>query len=190
MRIRKYLLFLLSFICSHTGIEALGQETRRTTDPSSYYCEDLIITTDRQIYITGEKVHVKVDVTACQTGKSAGLSKVVYLDPVNQIKMKVEWTSGSSSFVLSDTLSSGNYLIRAYTAWMQNFPEDLFAYRVISVINPFKDLNSIAASATEQLPEESLFHQESEKPPLNLSAGDAIEIKANLNKNIYATRDS
>ena len=196
MRIRKYLLFFLSFICSHTGIEVLGQETRRPPDPSAYYCEDLMITTDRQIFITGEKVNLKLYVTACQSGKSAGLSKVAYLElinpsnnPVIQIKMKIEGTSGFSSFILSDTLSSGNYLIRAYTAWIRNYPEDLFAYRVISVINPFKDLNKITTSATIPVPELNPFHPDSEKSPPNLSAGDAIKIKTHLDKDIYGTRE-
>ena len=152
------------------------------------------MTTDRQIYITGEKVHVKVYVTDGQTGNYSGLSKVAYLEllnssdnPLNQIKMKIERTSGSSSFVLSDTISSGSYLIRAYTAWMQNFPEDLFAYRMITVINPFKELKNITASQKDLVTEDNPVTRESAIS--NISDGNTSGIKTGLNKINYGIRE-
>src|SRR5665647_2581435 len=102
-----------------------------TVDPSDNYREKLFITTDREIYITGEQIRVKVyemDELSCLP---VGFSKIVYLEmlnagnyPVRQAKIRVEGTSGSAVFRLSDTLSTGNYLIRAYPGWMMNFPED------------------------------------------------------------------
>ncbi len=85
-------------------------------------------------------------------------SKIVYLEmlnagnnPVRQARIRVEGTSGSAVFRLSDTLSSGNYLLRAYTSWMENFPENHFSYTTITVINPLKDLNDLVTQIPGQV---------------------------------------
>ena len=160
------------------------------------YREKLILNSDREIYVAGEQVLLKIFKMDGTTSAPVNLSKVVYLEllddlnnPVTRIKTRVDGTSGSAAIRLPDTLSSANYLIRAYTAWMRNFPEYLFANKMISVINPFKDLTKITAPSPDYIPEESLYRPESEKSPLNLSAGDAIEIKTGLNKDIYGTRE-
>jgi hypothetical protein len=75
---------------------------------------------------------------------------VVYLElldknnfPLRQLKIKTENSSGSSVFVVPDNISSGNYVIRAYTNWMKNFSTDLFFYKTISVINPFESIDHL-----------------------------------------------
>jgi hypothetical protein len=63
--------------------------------------------------------------------------------PLRQLKVKIESSSGSSGFVLPDNISSGNYIIRAYTNWMKNFSTDQFFYKTISVINPFESIDHL-----------------------------------------------
>lgn len=63
--------------------------------------------------------------------------------PLKQLKIKTDNSSGSSSFILPDNISSGNYIIRAYTNWMQNFPTSQFFYKTISVINPFENIDHL-----------------------------------------------
>ncbi len=82
--------------------------------------------------------------------KPDNFSKVVYIEllnqagyPVHQLKLHVPDKSGSAGFTLSDTLSSGNYLLRTYTSWMKNYPAEDFAFRTISIINPFRSVESI-----------------------------------------------
>lgn len=112
------------------------------------YQEKVYVRTDRDIYITGEEIWIKVYKMDALTGKPSDFSKVVYLElldssnnPVKQIKIPVNGTSGSSVFRISDTISSGNYLVRAYTRWMLNYSEDLFFYKTITIINPFKGID-------------------------------------------------
>src|SRR5664279_3777504 len=112
--------------------------------------EELCIRTDRDIYIAGEQVWVKIYEISGLTQSPSNISKVVYLElldknnfPLKQLKIKTDNSSGSSVFILPDNLSSGNYLIRAYTSWMQNFSADHFSYSTISVINPFESIDHL-----------------------------------------------
>ncbi len=112
--------------------------------------EELFVRTDRDIYTTGEQVWFKVYMLNGLTHTPSDLSKVVYLEmldknnfPLKQIKVKTDNSSGSSSFILPDNISSGNYIIRAYTSWMKNFPADQFFYKTISVINPFESIDHL-----------------------------------------------
>lgn len=108
--------------------------------------EKLFITTDRDIYIAGEEMWFKVFKVNAVTGKPDDMSKVIYMElldrnnfPLNQLKIRTDSCSGSSRLIIPSNVSTGNYLIRAYTLFMLNWPAELFAYREISVINPFED---------------------------------------------------
>jgi MG2 domain len=112
--------------------------------------EEVFVRTDRDIYITGEQVWLKVYTLNGLTQTPCDLSKVVYLEvldknnfPLKQLKIKTENSTGSSSFMLPDNISSGNYLVRAYTNWMKNFSTDQFFYKTIAVINPFESIDHI-----------------------------------------------
>jgi len=79
------------------------------------YTENLDVRTDRDIYISGEQIWLKIYKLSGLTGCPDNLSKIVYVElldtqfnPLNQIKVMVEGTSGSAFIRLSDTLTSGN----------------------------------------------------------------------------------
>jgi len=142
-------LIFLSFICnqqlySQQLIDKAGESEIQN------FKEELFVRADRDLYITGEKVWLKVYTLNGLTHSPYDLSKVVYLElldknnfPLKQIKIKTDNASGSSNFVLPDNISSGNYILRAYTNWMKNFPTDQFFYKTISVINPFESINHL-----------------------------------------------
>jgi hypothetical protein len=112
--------------------------------------EVLFVRTDRDIYISGEQVWFKVYTLNGLTNTPCNISKVVYLElldknnfPLRQLKVKTDNNSGSSSFILPENISSGNYIIRAYTNWMKNFSTDQFFYITVSVINPFESIDHL-----------------------------------------------
>jgi hypothetical protein len=112
--------------------------------------EELFVRTDRDVYIAGEEVWFKVYTLNGLIHIPCDISKVVYLEmldknnfPLRQLKVKTDNSTGSSSFILPDNISSGNYLIRAYTNWMKNFSTDQFFYKTISVINPFESIDHL-----------------------------------------------
>ena len=131
------------------------------------FSEELYIKTDRDIYIAGEKVWIKVYKLNGLTHTPSDISKVVLIDflgidnnPVRQLKLLVDGNSAGTGLILPDTLSTGNYIIRSYTNWMRNFSPRLFSYKKISVINPFKNISSIKLPPRENIPDTVLFFPE------------------------------
>jgi len=129
-----------------------------TNNEKVLYKERLILNTDRSLYITGEKVWLKIITLNSLTNTPSGNSKVVYVEfldrnnfPLRQLKVKVENHSGSSVFSIPENLSSGNYVIRAYSNWMQNWPSDQFCHKTISVVNPFGSFESLALQSPSSL---------------------------------------
>lgn len=131
-------------LLSQQSADTTGKFDRRN------FKEELFVRTDRDIYIAGEKVWLKVYKLGGLTHTPENISKVVYIElldknkfPLKQLKVKVDNSSGSSDFALPDNINSGNYIIRAYTSWMQNFSSDHFFYTSISVINPFESIDHL-----------------------------------------------
>lgn len=137
-------------------------------DDKKKFNEELFVQTDRDIYIAGENVFLKIFKLNGITGTPGNVSKVVYVDlldffnnPVVQLKIDVNVSSGSGEFRLPDTLRTGNYLIRSCTSWMRNFSSDLFSYKRISVINPFENINKIKIPIPGLQPDSVAFYPES-----------------------------
>jgi hypothetical protein len=163
-RYHGLVLLLLIFSCNQSYSQTRDQEVVKPSEKS--YCEELYVKTDRDLYISGEKVWLKIYKLKSLTLTPEKVSKIVYIElldadnnPVNQLKAAIDGFSGSAEFKLPDTLRTGNYFIRSYTNWMQNFSEDLFSYRRISVINPFK-INDIKIPAAHQGADTVIFFPE------------------------------
>jgi hypothetical protein len=164
------------------------------------YTENLDVRTDRDIYISGEQIWLKIYKLSGLTGCPDNLSKIVYVElldtqfnPLNQIKVMVEGTSGSAYLRLSDTLTSGNYLIRAYTKWMLNSTADRDVYKPIFIINPFKKVFNLLSSSYDPNQENGNFpltenhgsvNSHAEKDPDN-----QINIKINPMQGLYGQRE-
>ncbi len=140
-------LFFLVILMIFAGRQLFAQVTPRTSEKedAGYFTESLYLKTDRDIYVSGEQAWFKIYKLNGSTNKPCDLSKVVYIEllnqsnnPVSQLKICTDGTSGSSYFTIPGNLATGNYLIRAYTNWMKNFTGERFCYGVISVINPFR----------------------------------------------------
>lgn len=164
------------------------------------YREHILISTDRDIYITGEQVWFKIYMTDALTNTFSDLSRIIYIEllddsdiPVVQLKIDTDKGSGFSRFRLPDGLASGNYILRAYTAWMQNFSPDQFSYKTISVINPFKDIDRLIISPPIRAVDTSLFP--GGKGPMVMESLIGMEVKPSIiiravpDKNNYGTRE-
>ncbi len=151
-----------SFAQSADEISALVRNTA--------YGEELQVRTDRELYIAGEKVLLNLFCFTRLTRENPGISMVAYIslldnvnNPVLQIKIRINGLTGSGSFTLPDSLSSGNYYLAACTHWMRNFSPELFSYRCISVINPFRNTGSIEMPLREPEADTVFFYPESGK---------------------------
>lgn len=107
--------------------------------------EKIYLHNDKDIYLAGEICWFKIYNVDGIFHKPLGLSKVVYvevLDKNNNAVLKamvsMKEGSGNGSMFLPYSLSSGNYILRAYTNWMKNFSPDYYYEKKLTIINSRK----------------------------------------------------
>lgn len=111
-----------------------------------YPREEIYLHTDRENYIAGENIWFEAYLIDRQSLKLTNESRIAYIEvlnaenrPVAERRISLENGSGPGQLTLPDTLSQGNYTIRAYTNWMKNFlPSNCF----MKEINVYNALNS------------------------------------------------
>lgn len=104
------------------------------------YREKVILSTDRNVYITGENIHLNAFVTSIPKEL---VSEIVYVELITpngkQIKgAKYRITPfGASGYIkIPNNIYSGNYYIRAYTKFMRNNGPSSYDYHRIKIIHP------------------------------------------------------
>ncbi len=95
--------------------------------------EKIFAHTDKDFYLAGEICWFKLYDVSADSLKPLNLSNVAYVEvlnanqkPVLQATVALNNGSGNGSFYLTSSLTSGNYIFRAYTNWMKNFSADLY----------------------------------------------------------------
>ncbi len=145
MTILKCLKFLfLGFaVFSIQSISISQEKVPMVLDNS--YSENLILNTDRELYIAGEKIWFKANCFDNETDAETILSKIIYLELYDYktktvTKGKFRIINGVASGFLSipENLISGNYYLRAYTQFLRNYSSYLYPSSLISIINPEK----------------------------------------------------
>ncbi len=97
---------------------------------------------DRNIYIVGEKIHIKL-FRAKDNSTEYQLQSYIYCDLIGQdgnlvqsIKVKMRNGTKNTQILIPDYIKSGNYIIRAYSREMRNQPSN-FSFLSIKIINPY-----------------------------------------------------
>ena len=107
--------------------------------------EEIYLHTDRDEYIAGEYIWTNCYLFERKNLKPSKRSKIAYIEllnfenrPVVQKRFLINNGSGPGQLQLPDTLSTGNYTLRAYTNWMKNFlPNNCFV-KEIKVYNALR----------------------------------------------------
>jgi len=108
----------------------------------SFQRERVYLQTDKQLYISGELLWMKL-YTTDEKGKLTSFSKIGYVEllsdsiPEVQVKLDITRGTGVGCIELSPMLSTGYYRLVAYTRNMQNEKDDVFFEKTISIINPY-----------------------------------------------------
>lgn len=96
--------------------------------PDNALRERIYLQTDKQVYLYGELVWMKL-ITTDHNGVPVRFSKIGYVElldaSTSQVQAKIEIPDGvgGGSIVLPSVLPSGNYRLVAYTRYMRNeFP--------------------------------------------------------------------
>ncbi len=95
---------------------------------------------DNTGYFKGEHIWYKAYVVRADNGRPTDISRVLYVEMVNQSgdvvetqKLRIENGEAHGDFLLNDILNSGFYEIRAYTRYMANWGSDCVFSRVFPV---------------------------------------------------------
>lgn len=111
---------------------------------------------DKPYYAVGDDIWFKAYILNTKTGLPSNISSILYVDLINEktqlIKqLKLRLISGITwaDFKLPDTLSEGNYRIRAYTQWMRNADEDFFFDKSIKIGNSWA--NNVFTSTSHKI---------------------------------------
>ncbi len=111
-----------------------------------HYQERLFVHTDKTFYVAGEEVWMKFYVTDALLHKPSGISKLVYLEIINNKKQSVLHAKiqlaggfGDGNIKLPESVLSGNYTLRAYTQWMRNEGPDAFFEQAITIVNTINE---------------------------------------------------
>ncbi len=117
--------------------------------------EKIFVHTDKNTYLPGEIVWFKVFCVDGNDHKPLNLSKVVYVEildnnqsPVTQAKIAIKNGIGDGSLYVPVSIANGKYKFRAYTSWMKNFSPDYYFEKVITLVNPLRSPDSNPAKET------------------------------------------
>jgi hypothetical protein len=107
--------------------------------------EKIFVHTDKTVYLPGEILWFKVYCLDGNDHKPLNLSKIVYVDvldnnqnPITQSKVEMKNGLGDGSIYIPVTVINGNYKFRAYTSWMKNFSPEFYFEKNLTFINPLK----------------------------------------------------
>ena len=135
-----------TLLLEQTGItndKILKNLIRQTDESKIHLGQKVYLHLDKSLYYSGEDLWFKaylVDQAFHQLDHRSDALNVELISPsgilIKKINITLEKGIGYGDISLIDSLSSGNYIIRSYTNWMQNFDEDFFFTRTIKIYNP------------------------------------------------------
>jgi TonB-dependent SusC/RagA subfamily outer membrane receptor len=121
---------------------------------TAYPKEKVYVQTDKPYYTVGETIWLKGFLFDGPSHLADSVSKVLYVD-LMQIEsqkvvvhriLKAENGYATGDIALGDSLASGAYLLRAYTGWMRNFPEEYFFSKPLTLLRT--DVGPVQAMTT------------------------------------------
>ncbi|TCC90162.1 hypothetical protein EZ428_12815 [Pedobacter frigiditerrae] len=140
---RITVVFLLMYVHSSIKAQVLEKvQNAFTTYQKNVFQEKMFIHTDKEQYLAGEVLWLKIYIVDANQHQPADLSKVAYIElldqlnqPVKQLKISLKNGSGNGAVELPKTLKNGSYRLRGYTNWMKNFDVALFFEKKITLLN-------------------------------------------------------
>jgi len=103
----------------------------------------IYVSHDKPAYVAGERIWLSTFLVDGTLHKLNVLSQTVYAElldshgeVIDRIMLNAPWGVGSGSIQLPDSLSAGNYVLRAYINFMRNQDPDYFFHKTIPVITP------------------------------------------------------
>jgi len=124
--------------------------------------EKVYLHLDKPYYAIGDDIWFKAYTINAKTGLPSTISGLLYVELVNekdsvtkQLKLPMRAGITWGDFKLTDTLSEGNYRIRAYTQWMRNAGPEFYFDKTIKIGNAwankvFTKSNNVVSTENNQ----------------------------------------
>ena len=147
----KRIITLITCILTILNIDAQQQEYIR-------------LTTDKECYLAGEDIWLKVCVSD-KDNQPSDISKVAYIeisDPQQvyaQAKIDLTHGMGNGRIRLPRTMHSGAFQLTAYTRYMRNWGEKAFQRQIIAVVNTLQTAEDDRMEWTDSLPKSAAAPQ-------------------------------
>ncbi|TCC93397.1 TonB-dependent receptor [Pedobacter frigiditerrae] len=137
------LLSILSFSAFITDDDPITALLKKLDEFSSKYAQEKVyLHLDKPYYAIGDNIWFKAYIINSKTSAPSTLSKILYVELINekdsikkQLKLPMESGITAGDFKLTDSLSEGNYRIRAYTQYMRNAGPEFFYDKTIKIGN-------------------------------------------------------
>ena len=132
--------------------------------------EQITVHTDRDLYLTGEKIWFKANCFVSEGEIEHNLSNVLYIELYNRnreyiVKRKFNISEGNTYGSIDIPLEfvSGNYFLRAYTQYLKNYQSEYYFTSLLTIIDPRIPLpethNGIHKSQVEIIPQGGMLHE-------------------------------
>jgi len=157
------LLSVISTSCvwaQDTDLSNFVKKLEETTSKNAQ--EKVYLHLDKPYYAIGDDIWFKAYTVNAKTGLPSAISGLLYVELINEKdsvtkQLKLPMRSGITwgDFKLVDSLSEGNYRIRAYTQWMRNAGPEFFFDKTIKIGNSwankvFTKSNNVISSENNQ----------------------------------------
>lgn len=147
---KKKLILLFVAISSLIGLSAFSFADDPFTEllkkleefTKKYPQEKIYLHLDKPYYAIGDDIWFKAYVVDSRTSAPSMISNILYVELINerdsiekQLKLPMQSGITWGDFKLADSLTEGNYRIRAYTQWMRNAGPAFFFDKTIKIGN-------------------------------------------------------
>ena len=152
-----FCLFALTLLTATAGLAQVlpGLQSSFSQYNLNALQEKLFVHTDKSAYTAGGLIWFKIYDVDGANHLPMDLSKIVYVEildnnqnPVMQVKIGMKNGTGNGSIYIPVTLTSGNFLLRAYTSWMKNFSPEYYFHKKLVIINPLRSPDPLAKTIT------------------------------------------
>lgn len=107
--------------------------------------EKTLVITDREIYCANEEIlfsALNISESKLQDHAWSNVLYIQLLTPDGEVIVQEKYDYGDTTagtLTIPKWVLTGNYYLRAYTRWMRDFSPDANFYKMIRIINPFRD---------------------------------------------------
>ncbi|MDY0903850.1 TonB-dependent receptor plug domain-containing protein [Pedobacter sp. CFBP9032] len=139
----SFLLIIFGFSAFRMDDDPFTQLLKKLDDYTNKFPQEKVhLHLDKPYYAIGDDIWFKAYIVDAKSAVPSTLSEILYVELINekdsikkQLKLPVVSGITWGDFKLPDSLSEGNYRIRAYTNYMRNFGTTFFFDKAIKIGN-------------------------------------------------------